>query len=51
MGSFIFTAEDDEPPYALSLVIPLTDLSAYLSIQKLCINRMRHLIKKLQVPN
>eukprot|EP00038_Savillea_parva_P028344 m.64471 g.64471 ORF g.64471 m.64471 type:complete len:632 (-) comp8227_c0_seq2:50-1945(-) len=53
MGSFIFTSDEaapaGEPPYALSLVMPLTELSAYLSIQKLCINRMRHLIKKLQV--
>lgn len=49
MGAFIFTAEEGEPPYALSLVMPLSELSAYLSIQKLCMNRMRHLIKKLQV--
>mmetsp|Transcript_15697 Transcript_15697/g.40633 ORF Transcript_15697/g.40633 Transcript_15697/m.40633 type:complete len:609 (+) Transcript_15697:638-2464(+) len=49
MGSFIFTAEEDEPPYALSLVVPLTELSAYLSIQKLTITRMRHLVKKLQI--
>eukprot|EP00040_Diaphanoeca_grandis_P013784 m.69609 g.69609 ORF g.69609 m.69609 type:complete len:591 (-) comp24114_c0_seq1:156-1928(-) len=49
MGSFIFTTPSSGSLYAISLVLPATQLESYLAIQRLCINRMRHLIKKLQI--
>lgn len=51
MGSFIFTSTvgNDGSLFAISLVLPIAQLQHYLAIQRLCINRMRHLINKLQV--
>eukprot|EP00041_Stephanoeca_diplocostata_P039274 m.1606780 g.1606780 ORF g.1606780 m.1606780 type:complete len:601 (+) comp25361_c0_seq20:967-2769(+) len=48
MGTFIFTCAKTGNLFAISLVVPEEDLSVYLSIQELCLHRMRHLIKSLQ---
>jgi len=49
MGSFIFTIPSTGSLCTISLVLPATQLSSFLAIQRLCINRMRHLIKKFQI--
>lgn len=48
MGSHIFTSGNGDL-YAISLILPTSELSSYFAIQRICINRMRHLINKLQV--